>query len=95
MLQLVMHASLHKHVLRCVCIQQQSLIELIMGSSSEQAINQPASHNTEEGFTVNVYTAGPSITGSRPHLPVHTEMKPRHCISHAHLTLSGKLPSHM
>lgn len=70
-----------------------------MGPGSVQAINQPAGHNTEAGFTVNVYTAGPSITGSRPHLPMHTEMRPRrahtssegrHSINHAHLALSGR-----
>lgn len=104
-LHLVMHAPLHKHVLRCVCIQQQSLIELIMGPSSVPAINQPASRNTEAGFTVNVYTAGPSITSQagvhtclcaqKWGLRAHTSSKARHAINHTYLTLAGKLPSHM
>lgn len=71
----------------------------------ESAINQPVSHNTEAGFTVNVYTEVPSITGSLLHLQIHREIymglhihtnsKLLHAINHEHLALSVTLPSHM
>lgn len=48
----------------------------------ESAINRPVVHNTEAGFTVNVYAEVPSITDSLLHLKTHGEiyMSPFACM---------------
>lgn len=66
----VMEATLREHAVQRITITD-SIIELMMVLVLQSAINQPVSHNTEAGFTVNVYTEVQSITGSHLYSQTH------------------------